>query len=198
MSKKKKIQLLVLQLGKLSIFFFLISEHLAVWEHLATAQHVKPCQVLHFFSCFEVKKYHPANELTKKGLIVRPLPEMINPSKRALLSFECMCCAVSLPVIVLFLLFPSSVSLPFIWKEGKNVWIEEGDFPTVTQLREIHYCGQVPIPLPCCSVHRCQRHNVLIIKCSFFSLFEKYVMENIVKCSWIFFFFAALLTSRQY
>lgn len=36
-----------------------ISELLAVWEHPVMAQHVKPCQVLQFPSCFRGKKYHP-------------------------------------------------------------------------------------------------------------------------------------------
>ena len=83
-------------------------------------------------------------------------------------------CAFSLPVIVLFLLLPSSVSLLIIWKEGKNVWIEEGDFPTVTQLTKIRHCGQVPIPMPCCTVRRGLRDNVLIIEWPFFLLVEKW------------------------
>lgn len=105
---------------------------------------------------------------------------MINPSREHYWVLSG--CAFSLPVIVLFLLLPSSVSLLIIWKEGKNVWIEEGDFPTVTQLRKIRHCGQVPIPMPCCTVRRVLTDNVLIIEWPFFLLFEKEVMENTVKC----------------
>lgn len=150
---------------------FLISELLAVWEQSAMAQHVKPCQVLQFPSCFRGKKISPQRWIKLKRLVFRPLPKMINPSREHYWALSG--CAFSLPVIVLFLLLPSSVSLLIIWKEGKNVWIEEGDFPTVTQLRKIRHCRQVPIPMPCCTVCCRLRDNVPIIEWPFFPLFEK-------------------------
>lgn len=159
---------------------FLISELLAVWEHSAMAQHVKPCQVLQFPSCFRGKKISPQRWIKLKRLVFRPLPKMINPSREYYWVLSG--CAFSLPVIVLFLLLPSSVSLLIIWKEGKNVWIEEGNFPTVTQHRKIRHCGQVPIPMPRCTLRRGLRDSVLIIERPFFLLSDKYVMENTVKC----------------
>lgn len=150
---------------------FLISELLAVWEHLAMAQHVKPCQVLQFPSCFRGKKISPQRWIKLKRLVFRPLPKMINPCREHYWALSG--CAFSLPVIVLFLLFPSSVSLLIIWKEGKNVWIEEGDFPTVTQLRKIRHCRQVPIPMPCCTVCSALKDNVPIIEWPFLPLFDK-------------------------
>lgn len=142
---------------------FLISEPLAVWEHSAMAQHVKPCQVLQFPSCFDRRVGDITQRWIKiKRLVFRPLPKMINPCRKHYWVLSG--CAFSLPVIVLFLLLPSSDSLLIIWKEGKNVWIEEGDFPTVTQHRKIRHCGQVPIPVPCCTGCCGLRDNVLIIE----------------------------------
>lgn len=149
---------------------FLISERLAVWEHSAIAQHVKPCQVLQFLPVLG-GEISPQRWIKVKRLVFRPLPKMINPPKEHYWVLSG--CAFSLPVIVLFLLFPSSVSLLIIWKEGENVWIEEGDFPTVTQHKKIRHCNQVPIPMPCCTVHCGQRDNIFIIEWPFFRLFEK-------------------------
>lgn len=156
---------------------FLISELLAVWEQSAMAQHVKPCQVLQFPSCVGVcvcwggGGISPQRWIKLKRLVFRPLPKMINPYREHYWALSG--CAFSLPVIVLFLLLPSSVSLPIIWKEEKNVWIEEGDFPTVTQLRKIRHCRQVPIPMPRCTVRRGLTDSVPTIEWPFFRLFEK-------------------------
>lgn len=137
------------------------------------AQHVKPCQVLQFPSCFRgrVGGVSPQRWIKIKRLVFRPLPKMINPSRKHYWILSG--CVFSLPVIVLFLLLPSSVSLLIIWKEGKNVWIEERDFPTVTQHRKIRHCGQVPIPMPCCTVRHGLKDNVLINEWPFFLLSEK-------------------------
>lgn len=113
----------------------------------------------------------PQRWIKLKRLVSKPLPKMINPRREyyGLLSG----CAFSLPVIVLFLLLPSSVSLPFIWKEEKNAWIEEGAFPTVTQLRKIRHCHRVPIPVPCWTVHW-RWQTALPNEWPFFPLFEKW------------------------
>lgn len=113
----------------------------------------------------------PQRWIKLKILFSRPLPKMINPSREyyGVLSG----CAFSLPVIVLFLLLASSVSLLFIWKEEKNAWIEEGAFPTVTQLRKIRHCHRVPIPVPCWTVHRGWQ-TAFLIEWPFFPPFEKW------------------------
>lgn len=171
--KYEKSQFLPLQSGKLkwAVFFLsLISELRAVWEQSAMAQHVNPCQVLQFsFLC--VGGISPQRWIKLKILFSRPLPKMINPCREyyGVLSG----CAFLLPVIVLFLLLASSVSLLFIWKEEKNAWIEEGAFPTVTQLGKIRHCHRVPIPVPCWTVHRGWQ-TAFLIEWPFFTPFEKW------------------------
>ena len=136
-----------------SFFLSLIFKLCAVRDQTAMAQHVSPCQVLQF--SFLSGGISPQRWIKLKRLVFRPLPKMINPCREfyGVLSG----CAFSLPVIVLFLLLPSSVSLPFIWKEEKNAWIEEGAFPTVTQLRKILHCHRVPIPVACWTVRWADR-----------------------------------------
>lgn len=113
----------------------------------------------------------PQRWIKLKRLVFRPLPKMINPYREY---YEVLSgCAFSLPIIVHFLLLPSSVSLPFIWKEEKNVWIEEGAFPTVTQLGKIRHCHRVPIPVPCWTV-RFGWQTVFLIEWPFFPQFEKW------------------------
>lgn len=121
---------------------------------------------------------HPSWWIKLKRLVFRPLPKMINPYTEHYWAVSG--CAFSSPLIVLFLLLPSSVSLPIIWKEEKNVWMEEGDFPTVTQLGKIRHCRQVPIPVPCRKVRRrsdrqrsCGWMTILV------SVFKKGVMEKL-------------------
>lgn len=145
------------------------------------AQHVKPCQVLQFPSCVGgcvcVGGISPQRWIKLKRPVFRPLPKMINPYREHYWALSG--CAFSLPVIVLFLLLPSSGSLPFIWKEEKNVWIEKGDFPTVTQLRKIRHCRQVPIPMPCCTARRGLTDSAPAIEWPFFLPSDKYVMEKL-------------------
>lgn len=95
-------------------------------------------------------KISPQWWIKVKKLVFRLLPKMINPSTGHYWILSA--CAVSLPAIVLSSLLPSLFLLLIIWKEGKNVWIEKGDFPTVSQLGKVRYCGQVPILMPRCTV----------------------------------------------
>lgn len=118
----------------------------------------------------------PQRWIKLKKLVFRPFPKMINPYREY---YEVLSgCAFSLPVIVLFLLLPSSVSLPFIWKEEKNVWMEEGAFPTVTQLGKIRHCHRVPIPVPCWTV-RFGWQTVFLIEWPFFPSLKS---DGEVKC----------------
>lgn len=156
--------------------------------YVGTVSNGSACQAMSSvtvpFLCWgwdEGRGLSPKRWIKLRRLVFRPLPKMINPYREHYWALSG--CAFSLPVIVLFLLLPSSVSLPITWKEEKNVWIEEGDFPTVTQLRKIHHCRQVPIPVPRCTVCRSLTDSVPTIEWPFFLLLWE-VSDGEVKCDY--------------
>lgn len=50
-------------------------------------------------------------------------------------------------VIVLFLSCCVHQSPHYMEKRRKNVWIDQGDFPTLSRDRKEHHCEQLPIPI---------------------------------------------------
>lgn len=97
---------------------------------------------------FPLQELKSATERTgAERFVSKTLPKMINPSRRHY--------RVQHRALVLchwwqlfFFSVVAFISLLIIWKKRrKNVWIDEGDFPTLSQDRKEHHCEQLPIPI---------------------------------------------------
>lgn len=97
---------------------------------------------------FQLEELKSATERTgAERFVSKTLPKMINPSRRHY--------RVQHRALVLchwwqlfFFSVVAFISLLIIWKKRrKNVWIDEGDFPTLSRARKLLHCEQLPIPI---------------------------------------------------
>lgn len=113
----------------------------------------------------------PQRWIKIRRLVFGPLPKMINPREHYCALSGC---AFSLPIIVLYLLLPSSGSLPIMWKEEGKCLNRGGTFSHSHSTQKNKPLSLlVPIPVPCCTVCSGLTDSVAIIEWTFLLRFEK-------------------------